>query len=463
MDKETQTCPFRPPMPPSRPDGTSFLRTWYRARRNLFSALTPRLYRAWLTEVRTPWFNSYMPNQPDLVRRVLIERPGDFPKSRVVQATLGDLLGQSVFVTNGATWERQRRIIDPSFEGGRLRETFIPMYAAAREMTRRLSERADGTPVEIEFETSHAAADVIFRTMFSQPITTEAATRVFLAFRRYQMAAPMLSPADLMGFPDWFPRLGPRRWRKGRAAREIRGLLKRIVDQRRLEIERGDAPDDLSTAIMTTRDPETGHVFSEREMADQLAIFFLAGHETSASALAWALYLVANSPDVQERLHREAAPVFSGHPSLSDMRRLSFARDVFRETLRLYPPVPMMIRETTRKEEMRDKSIAPGSPVIVSPWHLGRHERLWDDPHSFNPDRWQTEAGRCSARDAYMPFSSGPRVCTGAAFAIQEGVLLLGMIVARFRLSPKEGAVPEPMAQLTVRSKTGIWLALEPR
>ncbi len=454
---------YVPPMPPDRPEGISFMRTWYRARRNLFSALPRKLYRAGLTEVRTPWYSSYMPNQPDLVRRVLVEEPDDFPKSDVVRQTIGDLLGQSVFVTNGEKWKRQRRIIDPSFEGGRLRETYLPMLKAAEDMSARLSALADGKPVEIEFETSHAAADVIFRTLFSQPISADAATQVFHAFRRYQMAAPMLSPADLMRFPDWFPRLGPRRWRKGRAARRIRRLLKDFVERRRREIDAGDAPQDLATAIMTTRDPVTGDIFGEEEMADQMAIFFLAGHETSASALSWALWCIANCPDVQDRLHAEAAPVFAGETSLSDLRRLPFTKDVFRETLRLYPPVPMMIREATCPVKMRDKEIAPGSPIILSPWHLGRHERIWDRPHVFDPDRWSAEATRKCARDAWIPFSTGPRVCTGAGFAMQEGVLLLGLLAARFRFTPVPGHLPEPMAHLTVRSRNGIWLKIDPR
>ena len=454
---------YVPPVPPERPPGLSFLRTWMRARRNIFSALPGKLYRALLTEVKTPWYTSYMPNQPDLVRRVLVEEQDNFPKSDVVRRTIGDLLGQSVFVTNGEKWKRQRRIIDPSFEGGRLRETFEPMLLAARDMETRLSAQADNKPVEIEFETSHAAADVIFRTLFSQPISTEAATEVFEAFRSYQLSAPMLSPADLMRIPDWFPRLGPNRRRKRRAARRIRALLKDFVEQRRLEIDAGTAPDDLATGIMTTSDPVTGDVFDEAEMADQMAIFFLAGHETSASALAWALWCVANRPDVQERLYREAAPVFAGSPTLSDLRLLPFTKDVFRETLRLYPPVPMMIREATCPVKMRDKDIAAGSPVIVSPWHLGRHERIWERPHVFDPDRWGTDETRKCAREAWIPFSTGPRVCTGAGFAMQEGVLLLGLLMARFRFTPDDERVPEPMAHLTVRSRNGIWLKIEPR
>ena len=454
---------FRPVMPPERPEKLAFWRIWWRARRNLFAALPRKLYRAWLTEVRTPFYTAYMPNQPDLVRRILIEQPQAFPKSEVVRRSIGDLLGRSVFVTNGVVWERQRRIIDPAFEGGKLRHTFAPMLAAADEMAGRLRKLAGGSPVEIEFETSHAAADVIFRTMFSQPISADAAHRVFEAFRRYQLDAPMLSPADLMRLPDWVPRIGPRRARRRGAAREIRRLLMAFVEARRAAIDAGTAPDDLATKIMTTRDPVTGDVFDEAEMADQMAIFFLAGHETSASALAWTLYLIANRPDVHDRLQAEADEVLTDDFAFSDLGRLTLTKDVFREALRLYPPVPMMIRETTRTERMRDKTVQPGSPLVISPWHLGRHERLWEDPHGFDPARWQTEEGRRCARDAWIPFSTGPRVCTGAAFAMQEGVLLLGCLMREFQFDPVPDREPVPMTHLTVRSQNGIWLKISRR
>ena len=453
---------YVPPLPPERPDGLSWLQIWLNARRNLFAALPHKLYRALLTEVRTPWYTAYLANQPDLVRRVLVEQAEHFPKSDIVRRTMGDLLGDGVFVANGRTWQRQRRIIDPGFAGGRLRETFRPMLAAAHDLEARLAAGANGTPVEIELQTSHAAADVIFRTLFSQPIGADAAAAVFHAFRAYQMAAPLLSPADLMRLPGWVPRFGLGRWRKGQAARRIRRLLTAFVEERRCQIAAGTAPADLATALMTTRDPVTGAVFDRAEMADQLAIFFLAGHETSASALAWALWCIANRPDVQDRLHQEAAPVFARTPRFPDLRRLSYTRDVFREVLRLYPPVPMLVREASRPTEMRDKHVAVGSPMIVSPWHLGRHERVWHRPHVFDPDRWALAETRPCARAAWLPFSTGPRACLGAGFAMQEGVLMLGLMAARFRFSPA-GSVPEPTAQLTVRSRTGIWLRVDPR
>lgn len=451
-------------MPESRPERAGVIAMWHRARRNLFAALPARLYRAWLAEVRTPFYNSYLANDPRLVAIALTGRPQDFPKSGIIATTLGDLLGQSVFVTNGETWARQRRMIDPAFEGGRLRETFPAMRAAAADAADRLAERMGAGEVEIEFETAHAAADVIFRTLFSVPITETAAGRVFDAFRRYQSAAPLLNVQDLMRLPAWVPRFGRRRRHQRAAAREIRRLLMDFVAARAAAIAAGTAPDDLATAIMTTRDPETGAVFGADEMVDQVAIFFLAGHETSASALAWTLYCLALDPEAQEAAAAEARAAFgTGLPDFADLRRLPFTRDVFREGLRLYPPVPMMLREAARAEEMRGKSIAAGSTFVLSPWHLQRHERIWTRPHEFDPWRWQTDETRRAAREAWMPFSAGPRVCTGAGFAMQEGVLFLAAFLARFRFEPVEGRVPEPVAQLTVRSAGGIWLRVSRR
>ena len=215
---------------------------------------------------------------------------------------------------------------------------------------------------------------------------------------------------------------------------------------------------------MTTADPETGARFDTEEMVDQVAIFFLAGHETSASALAWALYLLALYPKWQERVAEEAEAVFGPRPpEFSDMARLRVTRDVFRETLRLYPPVPMMVRETACPERFRNRDIPRGAQVVISPWHLHRHERLWDNPDGFDPARYGTENGKTCLREAFIPFSAGQRVCTGAGFAMIEGPLLLAMLVRAYRLSPVAERPPVPVAHLTVRGRDGIWLKLSPR
>ncbi|MEP3920080.1 cytochrome P450 [Ascidiaceihabitans sp.] len=445
----------QPPKPPSRPNKVSLWQYMKLFRQDILSAQPARLYRAWMAEFRTPFFRSYLVNQPELVKKVLKTRPDDFPKSDRIGEGLRPLLGNSVFLTNGDTWKRQRRIIDPAFEGGRVRETFGAMWDAAEAAAHRLDAVA-GQTVEIESETSHAAADVIFRTLFSIPIEHAVARDVFEEFRIYQRSQPILNIAAFVPLPRWMPRLF-RRDTRASAAR-IRALITQLTQTRMAEINAGTAPADLATKIMTTTDPETGDRFDTDEMVDQVAIFFLAGHETSASALAWALYLMAQFPDWQDRLAAEAQAMQGC--DFAVMSKLRLSRDVFRETLRLYPPVPMMVRETTCPETFRQRAVPKHSQVVLSPWHLHRHERLWDRPDDFDPDRWKTENGKQCGRDAYIPFSEGARVCPGAGFAMIEGPLLLSRILRDFRISYEEDMPPVPVAHLTVRSKSGIRLKI---
>lgn len=443
-----------PPKPPSRPEGVSFLRHLKLFRADILSSQPARLYHALMAEFRTPFFRSYLCNDPALVDLVLRERPQDFPKSERVRAGLAPLLGRSVFVTNGAEWERQRRIIDPAFEGGRLKETFPAMCAAGLAARDRLIAAA-GTTVEIEAETARLAADVIFRTLFSVPIEDRVAAEVFERFRDFQKAQPLVNLAAFLPVARFLPRLHSRRTL--RAARDIRDLIRRMTENRAAAIGNGNAPDDLATKIMTTPDPMTGRQFSSEEMVDQVAIFFLAGHETSASALAWALYLLATHPDAQDRAAAEGASL-GPVPEFGDLGKLAFTRDVFREALRLYPPVPMMVRTARCPVTLRRRPAPKGAQIVISPWHLHRHDRFWRDPDAFDPARWAEKP-----RAPFVPFSAGPRVCPGAGFAMIEGPLLLAILLRDIVFRPGDSPPPVPVAHLTVRSQQGIPLKLSLR
>ncbi|MDO5631386.1 MAG: cytochrome P450 [Paracoccus sp. (in: a-proteobacteria)] len=444
-----------PPKPPAAPKGGGVLRLARAFRRDLLSALPAHLYHARMAEFRSPLIHSFFCNDPALVRLVLSERPGDFPKSNRLREGLAPLLGRSVFVTNGAEWEFQRRIIDPAFAGGRLHLIFPAMRAAAEAALTRLPQGEQ----DIEPECSHAAADIIFRTLFSLPIEHETANRVFHAFRAHQDAQPVVNPAALIPWPRWLPRLHARQTR--RTAMEIRGLISDMVNRRMQAIQNGTAPDDLATRIMTTPDPETGRRFTTAEMTDQVAIFFLAGHETSAAALAWSLWLLAANPEWQARVSAEADAA-GPLTSFADLSALRLTRNTFREAMRLYPPVPMMVRQVTKPETLRDRPAKPGAQIVLSPWHLHRHDRIWPDPDSFDPERWDRPDNRHAARSAYIPFSVGPRVCPGAGFAMAEGVLMLALITRQFHLSPGAQA-PIPQARLTTRGQNGIRITLKRR
>lgn len=446
------------PKPPSRPEGAGVFKRIGLFRRDMFSSQPQRLYRAWMAQIRLPFYRSFLVNQPDLVRRVLVGEPDGFPKSRLLSDALRPLLGDSIFATNAAQWRAQRNIIDPAFKGCP-RQAFSCMRESGEAAIERLSERADGQPVEMEFVTSFLAADIIFRTLFSVPLPAVTGEQVFNSFRAYQKSQPLWSLPALLRLPNWFPRFRSRA--TAQHAKVIRALLGQMVDARQKEIEAGTAPDDLATSLMTAVDPETGARFSMDEMVDQVTIFFLAGHETSASALAWAFYLLAMDHAVQARVAAESARL--DVPAQPDnLLNLRFTKDVFHEVLRLYPPVPMYLRDAARPTELRGRQVPAGSTVIISPWHLQRHERLWDNPDVFDPDRWQTENGKICKRDAYIPFSAGPRVCPGAGFGRIEGVLMLSMFTKTFRFDVTD-EVPVPAAHLTVRSQGGIYLRITPR
>ncbi len=449
---------YIPPKPQARADKVSIFAHIKLFRKDIFASQPAKLYRAWMAEYRLPFFRSYFINDPDLVNHVLNKDPDNFPKSEIIKGALYSLLGDSVFVTNGDVWKWQRRIIDPAFEGGRLRNVFPDMHAAGLAAVARLGPLADNQPVEMEAQASQIAADIIFRTLFSIPITDDIAEQVFEKFREYQRTQPLMNVASFLKIPNWIPKLQGRRTRQTSA--DIRKLLTRLTEDRFAQIQAGTAPDDLATKIMTTKDPVTGVTFTAAEMVDQVAIFFLAGHETSASALAWTLYLLSVDQKAQQRVADEVTCL--DDLSFANLSKLKYTRNVFRETLRLYPPVPMMIRETRQPEVFRKRKINVGSQIVLSPWHIQRHERLWDRPDVFDPDRWTTDETRKCARKAYMPFSSGQRVCPGAGFAMIEGVLMIAMLIRAFKLEPS-GKPPVPVAHLTVRAEDGIHLKLTTR
>ena len=451
-----------PPKPEARSGRASFW-TYYRLfKRDILSAQPAHLYRAWMAEMRTPFFRSYLCNDRALVDLILKDRPKDFPKSERIRLGLRPLLGEASFISNGSVWEHQRRIIDPAFAGGRLRTVFPVMWDSGVAAVDRLKPLADGAPVEIEAHASHVTMDVIFRAMFSVPIDSEIAQAAFNAFRAHQESQPVANLAAALPLPKWMPRFHSKQTR--RTARTIRGLIAQLVDDRARAIAAGRAPDDIATKIMTTPDPETGRVFTRKEMIDQIAIFFLAGHETTAAALAWALFLLARYPEWQDWLAAEAqAEIDPEKIYFSTMSRLKLARAVFREAMRLYPPVPMFVREAVREECFRERRVRRGSQIIVSPWHLHRHERLWERPDEFDPARFETPNGKACLRSAYIPFSAGARVCPGSAFAMIEGPLILSLLVRAFRFDEVPGREPVPVAHLTLRGRDGIHLAIRPR
>jgi cytochrome P450 len=199
-------------------------------------------------------------------------------------------------------------------------------------------------------------------------------------------------------------------------------------------------------------------------LSEQVAMLFLGGHETSASALAWNFFLIAKDQSAQQRMHAETVKVLGERPpTYADIRKLRFTRNVFAETLRLYPPIAFLPRDAACPMQMRDKNIPKGAVVHVSPWLMQRHRRYWQRPDEFDPDRFDRAESEESLRACYFPFSKGPRVCIGASFAQQEAILVLANLVRRYRFDGIPGVEPKPIGRLTIRSENGIRLKVARR
>lgn len=456
---------FCPAYPKPRKNKASGLLMFFSARRSWMDALFARSYEMHMGEVHLPGADLYMVNDPALVRQVMVEQASQFPKSPLLGVALEPLLGESIFTTNGAQWKRQRDMMDPAFAQARLNVAFPVMREATQAMMARLARLPDGAEHDIEVEMTHVTADIIFRTIFSVPMEGPDAHRVFEAFARFQALAPRLMLPSLFGL-RWL--VWPwDAWRSRRAATEIRGLLEQLIRPRHEAHRAGrtGGPVDILAAFMEARDPGTSEPFGFDELVDQVAMLFLAGHETSASALSWASHLLAHSPEIQDRMCAEAvAEIGDRVPEFTDMKRLTLTWNVFRETLRLFPPVGFFARQAAQGCPMRDKNVPAGATIAVAPWLIHRHRKLWREPDAFDPDRYEhDDSSRESLRQAYLPFGMGPRVCLGAAFALQEAALILSTLVRQYRLLPVPGHVPQPVGRLTIRSANGVRVRLQRR
>ena len=455
-------CPVFPKPLKNR---ASLFKRFFGNRYSMLDVLYHRCYQMRMGEVKLPGIHLYMVNQPDLVHRIMVSEYQDFPKHHLQEKVLKPLLGESIFTTNGAKWRKQRDMLNPAFEMVRVQHVFSLMKNAADEMMQRLEKAEDMDDFDIDAEMTYVTADIIFRTILSVRLDSEQGNQIFKDFTLFQRESPKAGIMALFRLPDWLAWLPERRRR--RAGKDIRASIANVIRPRYEAAQRGeeDKRQDILSSVLRAIDPDTGTMFSFKEIVDQICMLFLAGHETSASALTWSLYLLSITQKVQDEAHATTREVMDKEGvTVSSVKSLSLVRDIFREALRLYPPVGFFPRECTLNTSMRDKNMKSGSAVVVPSWLIHRHREYWNNPNDFEPHRFSDKKGlKTPLKDVYMPFGMGPRICIGASFALQEATLILGMILRKYEVSLVPGFAPKPVGRLTIRSENGMHVRLKRR
>ncbi|WP_332680527.1 cytochrome P450, partial [Bosea sp. (in: a-proteobacteria)] len=404
-------------------------------------------------------------SDPIAIRHVLVENAGNYRKDDLQRAILAPGLGEGLLTAEGDAWKRARRTLAPLFTpravAALARRMRVPAEAAARRMARRRSGRI----VDIARDMTRVTFDILAETMFSNAIAG-GADAFGKALTRYFETQGRIDPLDVFGAPAWVPRLG--RWLARPAISFFEAQVEAIIAERQaLRAEApvaGNAPD-LLDALLAARDPETGTGLSKAEIGANIVTFIGAGHETTANALTWSLYLLSQAPETREALEAEidaagddlAAAALAGSG-------LALTRAVIEEAMRLYPPVPSLSRTALADDAAGGRCFIPrGALVVISPYLLHRHETLWREPDRFRPERFLPGAREAIDRYAYLPFGAGPRVCIGQQFSMVEAAIVLATLLRTLRFDYAGEEPPMPVQRVTLRPRDGMPMRVTPR
>ena len=402
-------------------------------------------------------FRVYVLFHPEHVEQVLLGRSGDFVKGMTSRAS-PELFGNGLLTSDGEFWRRQRKLSNPAFHRGS-----IERYAAVtiKEACRMLDSWRNGEVRNIHNEMMNVTLRIVLRSLFgselgdSMRVIEPALDTIMVS------SSGMKTMLTYLGVPT----LAHRRYI--RAVKQIDEVVYELIARGREKLARSengtDGPKDFLTLLLEARDDD-GNAMSDQQLRDEVITLLLAGHETSALALSWAWFLLAQNPETERRLHQELDSVLGSRPpNAGDLPKLVYTERVIREVLRLYPPAWRIFRMTQTELQIGDYVLPAGSNIVLVQWVTQRDPRWFVNPDKFEPDRWVEDAARKLPRFAYFPFGGGPRVCIGAGFAMMEATLLLAAIAQRYRIRLRAGERVEPLATITLRPKKGIAVVLEER
>ncbi len=441
-------------IPPEKPAGTL---------RALFGMIDNPL-KVWPRSVYeepyhcVPWMGRrfHYFRHPDHVRALLHEHPDVFEKSPFQKRLLGPAVGEGLLSAMGDHWKFQRRAASPAFRLDALK-ALVPAFSVAADATvERLLARS-GQTIDVMGQMQHATLDVILETILGGADPGFEPDSVSRSVSDYVEVMGKPDMLDMLGAPNWIPRPWAAKGR--RAARQLQVAAMDAISRRRAS---GAARPDLLGLLLAARDPESGRGFTDVELRDNVVTFIAAGHETTALALTYALYLIANDPAVQDRLVGEAMEVCGEGPVTAPMLdALVYHEQVIKEAMRLYPPVAIIDRVATRDLRMGEVDVKAGDLAFAMIYVMHRHQLLWERPEAFDPDRFSPERAREMHRFQFIPFGAGPRICIGLKFAYMEAVAILATLVRRVRFRPAPDYRLSPNIRITLRPEAGMPLGID--
>ncbi|TWG91344.1 cytochrome P450 [Mesorhizobium sp. J18] len=454
---DTKPSPFVPPAPKPRsspPSALQMIRIVYRNPLELWGE--PSYNEPWIS-VNGIGGPLLIVNDPGLIRHVLIDNARNYKMARVRQKILRPILRDGLLTAEGEVWKRSRKAMAPVFTPRHIAGFAQPMLKRSQAFVEKY-ENANG-PVDVSRDMTLLTFDILAETLFSGEVAGEPGSFAHQVDRLFETMG-RVDPLDLLGAPDWLPRITRLLGRNSLAF--FRDIVARTMEMRRGKMEQGtDVPEDFLTLLMRAEGPEG---LKRAEIEDNIITFIGAGHETTARALGWMLYCLSQAPWERERIEAEIDRVLATEPDpVKWTDAMPLTRAAFEEALRLYPPAPSINREAVEDDIYKDQKIPKGTQVLVMPWTVHRHRKLWPQPEAFMPERFHPENRDRIDRFQYLPFGAGPRVCIGASFAMQEAIIALAVLFSRFRFDALPETRPWPVQKLTTQPEGGIPMTVSRR
>jgi cytochrome P450 len=448
--------PLVPPSPPRASDTMTAFGRLAALRQSPINSWGQRAYEDDIVRGRFFGRSSFILNTPDAIRHVLVDNYENYTRTPAVIRVLRPMLGEGLLIAEGRAWKHQRRTLAPAFTP-RAVASLVPHMVAVSDETIAKLQLACGAPVDLREAMHRMTLEIAGRTMFSFGMDRHgAALRDFVMEYGARLARPHLLDLLLpLGWPS------PQDFSRARFRKRWTRFVAMLMAERRAAGKNDGAPPrDLFDLMGAAHDPETGEAFSDEQLGDQVATMILAGHETTATALFWSLYLLALDSASQDQLAAEVQGATAG--GVLDIDRLKFTRAVVDETMRLYPPAFLIGRAATAPDTIAGMPVRKRDVILIAPWLLHRHEKLWRDPNAFIPARFMPQSPPPD-RFAYLPFGVGARVCIGAHFALVEATLALAKLIGAFRLTLLDKEPVMPIGVVTTQPDRSPMFMISPR